>query len=67
MVACGDVIGGCSGGTVGVLLAVGAVGDFGDDGRGAVVGGDACDGEGDATISRILVKNWPAGWGEQFA
>ena len=62
--ACGDGLGGFGGGTEGVLVAAGVEGDVGDDGRRAVVGAEACGGKGDATISRIPVENWPAGWGE---
>ena len=65
--ACGDGLGGFNGGTGGVLVAAGVEGDVGDDGRMAVVGVEACGGKGDATISRILVENWPAGWGERPA
>ena len=60
--ACGDGLGGFGGRTGGVLVAAGVEGDVGDDGRMAVVGVEACGGKGDATISQILVENWPAGW-----
>ena len=57
VVSFGEVVGGLAG----------VERDVGNDGRRAVVGGDACGGKGDATISQIPVVNWLSGWGERFA
>ena len=63
MVAGDDGLGGFGGGFGRVVVAAGPVRDVGDGQQRIVVGGEACGGEGDATISQILVGDWHAGWG----